>query len=145
MTRPAQPNPSEPPAWMLAEIADGIQRLIYLGLPGAPAMEIIEGTVRAWAEALMSLNKVWQQDLDAGRIRHAFWRLSGRVDKWPAPCHLLDALPDRAQPRQLPEPEMSEEQRRKNFARFAQILTDALGDGGPGGGGRRGKKKPPNG
>ena len=39
------------PQWLLHEIADGLQRLMLLSLPGTPAAETIEGTARAWTDA----------------------------------------------------------------------------------------------
>ena len=96
-------------------------------------MELMEGTVRAWGEALMMRNCIWDERLDAWRIREAFLRLSARAERWPAPTHLIDALPDRILPK-LPEPEMSDEQRRANLRRISQIMTDALN-----------QKKPPEG
>ena len=104
------------PQWMLFEVADGLQRLMYLALPGTPAAEMIEGTARAWTDAF------WY----APRIAAAFQGIGHRLERFPTPKAILEAMPDRSLPPALPEPKISEEQRRANLRRMAQIMTEAL-------------------
>lgn len=91
------------PAWLRAEVASGLQRLVALGLPGQPPAETITLTAAAWCEALASTPIAWDAQLDATRVRAAFAALLPQVERWPAPAHLLRHLPPRpALPRLTP-------------------------------------------
>ena len=70
------PEEGKAPQWMLGEVAGGLQRLMLLALPGTPAAEVIEGTARAWADALWHAPRSWDRDLDAPRIAAALSPLS---------------------------------------------------------------------
>ena len=116
----------EAPQWMLSEVAGGLQRLVLLALPGTPAAETIEGTARAWADAFWHAPPAWDRDLDAPRIAAAFRSIGHRLERFPTPRAILEAMPPRPSQPTLPEPEISEAQRRKNLRRIAQIMTEAL-------------------
>ena len=116
----------EAPQWMLFEVAEGLQRMIALSLPGTPAAETVGGKARAWADALWYAPKAWDQGLDAPRIAAAFQGIGYRLDRFPTPKAILEAMPPRPPQPALPEPEISEEQRRANLRRMAQIMTEAL-------------------
>lgn len=115
------------PGWMLFEVAEGLQIMTSLALPGAPPAETIEGTARAWADAFWHAPKAWDQDLDAPRIAAAFRMIGHRLDRFPVPKAILEAMPPRPPQPALPGPEISEEQRCANLRRIAQIMTNALG------------------
>ena len=116
----------EAPQWMLSEVAGGLQRLVLLALPGTPAAETIEGTARAWADALWYAPKAWDRDLDAPRIATAFRVIGHRLERFPAPKDILTAMPPRPPQPALPEPAISPEQQRANLRRIAQIMTEAI-------------------
>lgn len=126
---PCRREKGKAPQWMLSEVAGGLQRLILLALPGTPAAEMIEGTARAWTDAFWHAPKAWDQDLDAPRIAAAFQVIGHRLDSFPSPKAILESMPPRPPQPALPEPEISEEQRRRNLMRVAQIMTDALNKG----------------
>lgn len=66
--------------------------MILLGLDRTPAMDLIEGTVMAWVEALCA-NRAWDQARDTPRIRAGFVALMGKTSRWPTPGELLEAMP----------------------------------------------------
>lgn len=78
--------------WFLDEILAGFQRLACLALERQPAAEVIRGTALAWVEALTH-GRRWDQGRDAPRIREAFRTLAATRTSWPAPLHLIEALP----------------------------------------------------
>ena len=51
--------------------------------------------------------------------------IGGAAQAW-APKAILEAMPNRPPQLALPEPEISDEQRRRNLRRISQIMTDAL-------------------
>lgn len=116
----------EAPQWMLAEVADGLQRLMCLALPGTPAAETIAGTARAWADAMWYAPKAWDRDLDAPRIAAAFRGIGHRLERFPTPKALLEAMPARPPQPALPKPTISEAQRRANRRRIARMMTGAI-------------------
>lgn len=109
------------PGWMMAAVAEGLQRLLVLRLEGTPPVDAIEGAALAWCDALLVRGGCWDQALDAPRIRHAFRRLAAHAVRWPAPAQLWEHLPSRPQPVTLPRPPMTEEQREKVRAMLADI------------------------
>lgn len=119
----------EAPQWMLFEVAEGLQRMISLALPGTPATETVAVTARAWADALWHAPKAWDRDLDAPRIAAAFRQIGHRLDRFPTPKAILEAMPERPPLPALPELEISEEQRRRNLRRISRIMTEALNKG----------------
>lgn len=109
------------PGWMVAEMAEGLQRLVLLRLEGAASADSIAGVAMAWADAMMVTGIAWDEAKDAPRIRMAFRLLSARMDRWPAPRHLLEALPVRPEPRKLPAPPPTEADRERARAMLASI------------------------
>lgn len=113
--------------WFRREISVGLARLLALGLPGAPIDEAATKACReVWIDA-MWLGRAWDERLDATRLREGFRLLAVRVERWPAPKHLLDALPARIEPLALdaPRPAVTDEQRAKLRAILAG-LRDAM-------------------
>jgi hypothetical protein len=117
---------SHPEPWFRASIAQGLVRLVALSLPGTPPAETIELTREAWIEALWP-TRAWNERLDAQRLAEAFRALLVSAERWPAPAHLLRALPPRKEPPRLPPPPPSAAARKKIIAAIRQakkILSD---------------------
>lgn len=117
--------------WFLNELVTGLQKLISLSLNGSPAMETIQLTAVSWAETLWAAPIGWHSELDAERIQQAFLRIMRDIERWPAPKHLLNYLPQRPQPVHplLSAPQMSEERRMENQARVAELVAMVKGQG----------------
>lgn len=126
MAHPSGKPPQPAPQWLLSEVSDGLQRLMLLALPGTPAAETIEGTARAWTDAFWYAPTAWDRDLDAPRIAAAFRVIAHRLERFPTPKALLEAMPARPPRPALPEPAISEAERRRNLRRIAQIMTKAI-------------------
>jgi hypothetical protein len=107
--------------WVVAEIADGIQKLLTLGLEGQPASELMRGTVMAWAEAI-TFNRELDREVDAQRFRAAFVILMRDSRRWPTPRQFLDALPPRPQRAALPPRAPSEAEAKAALARIDELL-----------------------
>lgn len=89
--------------WLKSVVAQGLARLIVLGLPGRPAEEMTKQVASVWVEALLFKFSGWDEKLDRKRLEKAFLRLCCECDKFPNPKMLLDCL----EPREilaLPEP-----------------------------------------
>ena len=119
---PTYAKQGKAPQWMLSEVANGLQRLILLALPGTPPAETIEGTARAWADALWYAPKVWDRELDAPRIAAAFRKIGHRLERFPTPKALLEALPARLPQPAAAESKMSEAQHSEHRRRLAKII-----------------------
>ena len=111
---------------MLNEVVDGLQRLVALALPHTPPAETIEGTARAWADAFWHAPLAWDRDSDAPRIAAAFRGIGHRLARFPTPKAILKAMPARPLLPALPEPKISEAERRGNLRRIARIMTEAI-------------------
>jgi hypothetical protein len=109
-------------AWLIAEIADGLQRLVVLRLEGAPAADAIEGTVLAWADALAA-RALWIEERDKHRLREAFRQLAAHATRWPAPAHLLEHLPPARAPQALPRPAPTRDEIERARAAIAHIRS----------------------
>lgn len=109
------------PGWLVAEVAEGMQRLMVLRLDGTPPADAIDGVVLAWADALMVRGGGWNATQDAPRIREAFRRLAAHVVRWPAPAEIFLHLPDRAPVQALPPPPITDDQRAHVRAMLAAI------------------------
>ena len=105
--------PDSAPGWLVAEVAEGIQRLLVLRLDGCPAADAVEAVALVWADALIMQPISWDEELDAPRIRLAFRRLAASVTRWPAPAELVQFLPARPARPMLPPPEPDEGERER--------------------------------
>lgn len=124
------PGKPAPPDWMVESMAAGLQHLLLLGLPGRPPAETITGTAHAWADAFWCLPKAWDKDLDAPRIAAAFRIAASQVECFPAPKSVIAVMP-RPPQKALPLPEMSEEKRRANLKRLAELFGSLKHAGPP--------------
>jgi hypothetical protein len=102
----------EIPAWFANTVTEGIQKLVTLSLPAQPPMETISLTDDVWCQTLWASARGWQP-ADAARMHAAFMVLQRKADRWPAPKHLLDALPPRPAPVTLPPPPLTAAQRER--------------------------------
>jgi hypothetical protein len=100
------------PGWLVAEVAEGIQRLLVLRLDGCPPADAVEAVALAWADALMTRRIAWDEELDAPRLRQAFRLLAAQAARWPAPVALWDVLPARPELVKLPPPLVQEDKER---------------------------------
>lgn len=109
------------PGWLVAEVSDGLKRLVVLRLEGCPPADAVEVVALAWAEALLVRGR-WGRQTDAPRIRQAFRSLAAHVQRWPAPAQLWEHLPPRPEPPKLQAPPTppSEEERAKIRALLQQ-------------------------
>jgi hypothetical protein len=110
------------PGWLVAEVAEGLQRLLVLRLEGTPPADAIDGVVLAWCDALLVSGVNWDDALDAPRIRQAFRLLAAHATRWPAPVQLRDHLPARPERMKLPPPPMTAEQKQRARAMLADIV-----------------------
>ncbi|MGB5147485.1 MAG: hypothetical protein WBN86_10210 [Porticoccaceae bacterium] len=110
------------PAWLEREIAQGLQGLVALRLPGAPAEDSITRTLDVWLAALGHRSRTWHEALDAERIRRAFIELYRRCDQWPSPRRFFDHLPPRTTS-EAPVRQLTPEQRRDNLAKMKAIIS----------------------
>jgi hypothetical protein len=99
------------PGWLLAEVAEGIQRLLVLRLDGCPPADAVEAMALAWADALLVRGGMWDEALDAPRLREAFRRLAAHVQRWPAPADIWLYMPGRPMQPVLQPPPISDEKR----------------------------------
>lgn len=110
--------------WFRNEVTDGVMRLLVLRLSGAPWEDEAEYTTQTWIEVLWAAPIGWDAELDTRRLRAAFTRLAGQVDRWPAPRQLLALLPERPQRPRLPKPPMSEAKRKENRAKLREMVAE---------------------
>lgn len=110
--------------WISREIAEGLKRLMCLGLERTPAAEVIQLTAAVWLEAITE-GREFDQELDAPRFRRAFAILCRDCRQWPLPSSLLEAMPPREQlvltkqpiPADPDSPEM-----KKRFEELSKVL-----------------------
>ena len=110
------------PAWFNNAITEGLQVLITLSLPNQPPLDTISYTQRTWVAALWGARHAWVET-DVPHIAAAFLALTRTADRWPAPKHLLAAMPRPAPPRALPELPVTPEQRRRVITRIRDLVV----------------------
>lgn len=113
-------------AWFNDAVIDGLTMLVPLSLPGTPAAEAVPLTAQAWINTLWDHGR-WDQEPDMPRLQAGFVRLARTHDRWPAPRHLLEAMPPRREVRALPPPQLSKEQLAANRARIAALIESLKG------------------
>lgn len=109
------------PAWFQNTLAEGLQFLVALSLPGQPPAETIALTLDVWVHTVWRAPVQWSEQYDRARLRHAFFAISRRAERWPAPRHLIEAMPPRPAPPALPAPRISDEQRARYIAEIARF------------------------
>lgn len=106
------------PGWLVAEVAEGVQRLLVLRLEGCPSADTVQAVALAWADAIWIRAGRWTPEQDAPRLRQAFRALAAHATRWPAPAQLWEHLPSRPEPPRLERPPPTPEQR----ARVREML-----------------------
>lgn len=106
--------------WFRTAVIEGMQMIQVLSLPGTPPEDTIGYTSDVWLRTLWSA-AAWNEGLDRPRLSAAFVRLAREAERWPAPKHVLERLPPRAEARALPAPKLTREQITRNKARFAEL------------------------
>ncbi|MFC9571463.1 hypothetical protein ACFTR5_20720 [Bacillus velezensis] len=108
--------------WIKREIAEGLKRLMCLGLERTPAAEVIQLTAAVWLEAITE-GREFDQQLDAPRFRRAFAVLCRDCRQWPLPSSLLEAMPPREQLAITKQPIKANPERAEQAAReLASVL-----------------------
>lgn len=102
-------------------IANGLQRLIVLSLPGTPAADTMKLTVSVWCETLWP-TCTWI-DSDVQRIETAFRSLCRHAERWPTPKQFLDCLPQRKPLTALRPPGLTEEERARGREKVSRMLA----------------------
>lgn len=113
------------PAWLHNTVTDGIQLLLGLGLPGSPGYDAAEQVLYSWVTALWRMDKDWDEEADAWRLREAFTQAAGSLGRWPAPKEIVDLMPPRVGHTPLEKPSLSEEQIAENKRRLREAARDA--------------------
>jgi hypothetical protein len=109
--------------WFHNAVIDGVQRLYALNLADRPAAEVLPLTAVTWVEVVWCW-MLWDERLDAGRLRVAFRDLAASVERWPAPRQLRAHLPARrTEAPALPAPTRgpTAEQRARLDAVYAEL------------------------
>lgn len=109
------------PGWLVAEVAEGVQRLLVLRLEGCPSADTVQAVALAWADAIWLRAGCWTPEQDAPRLRRAFRSLAAHATRWPAPADLWQYLPSRPEPPRLEPPPPTPEER----ARIRAMLQQA--------------------
>lgn len=126
----ADEAPSDAPAWQRVAVCNGLQALLSLHLPGAPAAETIVPTAEVWLNALAE--ELTDFSLDAPRLGIAFQRLTAEAVKFPAPANLRAVMPSRyASPAR--EPSAAEIQARIEHRKAEKAADRAAMEALPGG------------
>lgn len=107
--------------WLEREVARGLQGLVALRLAGAPAEDSVTLTLDIWLSAIDGGPWIWEEAADAPRIRSAFQTLYRICDRWPPPKVFFDHIPPRPPLMELPPPQISEAQRKRNLAEIRRL------------------------
>lgn len=108
------------PGWLVAEVAEGVQRLLVLRLEGCPSADTVQAVALAWADALWLRAGRWSAQEDAPRLRQAFRALAAHATRWPAPADLWEHLPPRPEPPRLELPPPTPQERERIRAMLQQ-------------------------
>lgn len=109
------------PPWLGEIVKIHMERLRLLNLEGAPLGRAMGQVTRIWAETITG-RREWDRALDTPRLHQTFLLLAEQCQRWPTPARFLSALPPHPPPKALPEPEISEAQRRANLQRLAELF-----------------------
>ena len=100
------------PRWLGEIVKYHMERLRLLNLDASPPGVAMGEVTRIWAETIAG-SGVFDEALDAPRFHSAFMTLQRTMDRWPAPKHLLEALPARPEPLKLAPPPATEADRER--------------------------------
>lgn len=101
---------------------DGLGRALLLRLNNTPPEDTIEAVIQVWFEVITGLSVAWDEELDAGRITRGFRVVLAKVDRFPTPKQLIEALPPRKPLPALPPEKLDPETIKRNKAKLDAIL-----------------------
>lgn len=81
------------PQWLEDSINEGLQMLLTLRLRNSPAGDTIEAVLDVWLALFAAKSIGWDEERDAPRLHQAFARVGGKLDYWPAPVNVFEAMP----------------------------------------------------
>ena len=107
--------------WFSTAMANGLQRLLVLSLPGTPPSDTIKLTLSVWCDTIWPLTN-WNDD-DLPRIEAAFKLMCRSCERWPTPKTFIDCLPKREEKLKLDAPRLTPEQREVAKREVSAILA----------------------
>ncbi len=108
------------PRWLGEIVKYHMERLRLLNLDASPPGVAMGEVTRIWAETIAASGE-FDEEEDSPRFHAAFLTLQRTLERWPAPKHLLEALPARPEPRKLPAPPATEADRERARVMLASI------------------------
>lgn len=81
------------PQWLENSVIEGLQMLLTLRLRNAPASDTIDAVVDVWVALFAARPIGWDEQRDTPRLHQAFAKVGGKLDYWPAPANVLEAMP----------------------------------------------------
>ncbi len=109
------------PAWFNNTVVEGMQYLVALHLPFSPSDDTIAATCQAWVQALWNTQHHWDRQIDQVRLRDAFVCHAHKLSQWPAPKFIVDHMAERALPKALPMPPLSDKEVATNLKRLGVL------------------------
>ena len=109
------------PGWLVAEVAEGVQRLLVMRLEGCPSVDTVQAVALAWADAIWLRAGRWTAEHDAPRLRQAFRALAAHATRWPAPADVWQYLSSRPEPLRLNPPPPTPQERERIRAMLQQV------------------------
>ncbi|MCL1860683.1 MAG: hypothetical protein FWG52_04005 [Proteobacteria bacterium] len=114
------------PDWLRREVMRGLQALIALRIPGAPAADAVALAADVWMAVIEKRMGGADETSGTQRVRRAFLALCERSRKWPTPAEFFDALPDASHfaAKRISAPALTEEEREANRKRVRKMIND---------------------
>jgi hypothetical protein len=81
------------PDWLRESVLKGLQALLVLRLPGAPANDTTPALANAWIAILSHLPRTWEQERDQPRLSRAFLTIATSAKQWPTPSQFIACIP----------------------------------------------------
>lgn len=108
------------------EIINGLQRFITLRAEGFPSEDMVSLVAQEWETIFLSqsYHLDWQNN-GALRVKKAFLTLATRARRFPMPIEVLELIePVRQTIQQETKWELTDEERKRNNAKFADIMAE---------------------
>ena len=122
---------TQPPAWFTTTIGKGLAGLYLLNLDGCPAADATASLTGLWSRLVWDgAHRDWHEQADTPCIIRAFKQLATNCERWPAPKHLIAALPERDKPKATliaGEDDRARDAERCRVARFREMGYDHAG------------------
>ncbi|WP_373840456.1 hypothetical protein [Glaesserella sp.] len=112
--------------WLKPVLAKGFAILLTLRLKNSPTEDMIKPTLETWFQ-VVTFKRGWEQEFDQVRFEQAFMHLAQTCEWFPAPKQLLEAMPARKIRALPPPPPISDEQKAKSAARWAELRKKLRG------------------